>query len=115
MIILVIFTIFGPLYHDGETLELVGDSGRLVLTRSNGNILVISGHGKEVEEIFAGGPHFDSSHYGSDWNLVRLMRDYCDGAPPVCTVQDGLASLEMVHAARDSFDLMGDRKLVSNP
>ena len=107
------FTIFGPLYHDGETLELVGDSGRLVLTRSNGRILAISDHGREVEEFFAGGPHFDSSHYGSDWNLARLMRDYCDGAPPVCTVQDGLASLEMVHAARLSFDAMGDRRSVS--
>jgi len=106
------FTIFGPLYHDGETLELVGDSGRLVLTRSNGRILAISSHGKDVEEFFAGGPHFESSHYGSDWNLVRRMREYCDGAPPVCTVQDGLASLEMVHAARESFDANGDRKPV---
>lgn len=106
------FTIFGPLYHDGETLEMVGDSGRLVLTRSNGRILCISNHGKQVEEFFAGGEHFESSHYGSDWNLVRLMRDYCDGAAPVCTVEDGLASLEMVHAARESFDAKGDRRIV---
>ena len=103
------FTIFGQLYHDGATLEMVGDSGRLVLTRSNGRILAISDHGREVEEFFAGGPHFELSHYGSDWNLARLMRDYCDGAAPVCTVQDGLASLEMVHAARLSFDAGGNR------
>jgi predicted dehydrogenase len=108
------FTIFGPLYHDGETLEMVGDSGRLVLTRSNGRILAISNHGKDIEEISAGGPHFETSHYGSDWNLVRLMREYCDGADPVCTVQDGLAALEMVNSARESFDAKGDRKIISN-
>lgn len=102
------FTIFGPLAPDGETLELVGDSGRLVLSRSDGRLRVYANHGKETEEFFAGGERFDSSHYGSDVNLVRHMRDFCAGAEPVCDAQDGLAALRMVAAARASFQSAGD-------
>ncbi len=108
------FSIFGPVADDGETLELVGDSGRLVLTRTSGEIVRLTNSGEKSETLFAGGPHFDSSHYGSDRNLVDEMRAFCDGAPPVCNAQDGLASLEMVHGARRSFDASGDRvKLAS--
>lgn len=98
------FSIFGPLAPDGETLELVGDSGRLVLTRSSGEVVAISDHGKDSEVIFAGGPNFDKSHYGSDVNLIGKMRSYCDGVDPVCDASDGFASLQMVEASRASFD-----------
>ncbi len=101
------FTIFGPLAPDGETLELVGDSGRLVLSRSDGMIRSYTEFGRETDTFFAGGDEFDSSHYGSDKNLVRHMRDFCDGADPVCDGQDGYRSLQMVCGARDSFDSKG--------
>ncbi len=104
------FTIFGPMAPDGETLELVGDSGRLVLSRSDGMIRSYTNYGKQTEEFFAGGNNFDSSHYGSDKNLVKHMREFCDGEDPECDARDGLASLEMVCAARESFDAKGALK-----
>jgi predicted dehydrogenase len=106
------FTIFGPLAPDGETLELVGDSGRLVLSRSDGMIRAYTDHARETDTFFAGGDHFDSSHYGSDRNLVKHMREFCDGAEPVCDAQDGFKSLEMVSSARDSFDEKGARQSI---
>ncbi|MBT5816456.1 MAG: Gfo/Idh/MocA family oxidoreductase [Opitutales bacterium] len=104
------FTIFGPLAPDGETLELVGDSGRLVLSRSDGMIRSYTNHGRETDAFFAGGENFDSSHYGSDKNLVTHMREFCDGAEPVCDAQDGLRSLKMVLGARASFDERGSKQ-----
>ncbi len=109
------FTIFGPLAPDGETLELVGDSGRLVLSRSDGMIRSYTNYGRETDTFFAGGNQFDTSHYGSDVNLVAHMRDFCDGDDPVCDATDGLRSLEMVCGARDSFDAKGDRLEVYSP
>jgi len=106
------FTIFGPLAPDGETLELVGDSGRLVLSRSDGMIRTYTDHGRKTDAFFAGGNHFDSSHYGSDKNLVQHMREFCDGANPVCDASDGLRSLEMVCGARDSFDSKGELRVL---
>ena len=104
------FTIFGPLAPDGETLELVGDSGRLVLSRSDGMIRSYTNHGRETDAFFAGGENFDSSHYGSDKNLVTHMREFCGGAEPVCDAQDGLRSLKMVLGARASFDERGSKQ-----
>jgi len=106
------FTIFGPLAPDCETLELVGDSGRLVLSRSDGMIRTYTDHGRKTDAFFAGGNHFDSSHYGSDKNLVQHMREFCDGANPVCDASDGLRSLEMVCGARDSFDSKGELRVL---
>ncbi len=106
------FTIFGPLAPDGETLELVGDSGRLVLSRSDGMIRSYTNYGRETDTFFAGGDHFETSHYGSDVNLVQHMREFCDGVDPVCDASDGLKSLEMVCGARDSFDTAGDRRVL---
>lgn len=97
------FTIFGPLAPDGETLELVGDSGRLVLSRSDGMIRSYTKFGRETDTFFAGGDDFESSHYGADKKLVRQLSDFCNGAEPVCDAQDGLKSLQMVCGARDSF------------
>ena len=106
------FTIFGPLAPDGETLELVGDSGRLVLSRSDGMIRTYTDHGRETDTFFAGGKNFDSSHYGSDKNLVQHMKEFCDESEPVCDASDGLRSLEMVCGARDSFDFKGELRVL---
>jgi len=104
------FTIFGPLAPDGETLELVGHSGRLVLSRSDGMIRSYTNHGRETDTFYAGGENFETSHYGSDVNLVSHMRAFCDGADPICDGNDGLRSLEMVCGARESFDGKGNLK-----
>tara|TARA_B110000483_G_scaffold62377_1_gene77584 strand:+ start:96 stop:1328 length:1233 start_codon:yes stop_codon:yes gene_type:complete len=101
------FTIFGPLAPDGETLELVGDSGRLVLSRSDGMIRSYTQHGRETDTFFAGGENFESSHYGSDKRLVKHLRHFVDGGEPICSAIDGFRSLQMVARSRDSFDAKG--------
>jgi predicted dehydrogenase len=97
------WAIFGPEADDQETLELLGSSGRIHLTRSTGQIEVISGFGKNRRVFFAGGDDFGSSHYGADKALIREMRGFYDGAHPVAASDDGYASLRMVLAAEKSM------------
>jgi predicted dehydrogenase len=97
------WAIFGPESDDQETLELLGSSGRIHLTRSTGRIEVISDYGRKRREFFGGGEDFHSSHYGADKALIREMRGFVDGAHPVATSGDGLESLRMVLAAESSM------------
>lgn len=97
------WAIFGPESDDQETLELLGSSGRIVLTRATGTVEVISDYGKSKRSMYVGGPEFGSSHYGADKALIRDMRAFFDGADPVATSEDGLKSLRMVVAAQESM------------
>jgi predicted dehydrogenase len=97
------WAIFGPDLEDQETLELVGSSGRILLTRGTGEILLVSDYGKKKERFFAGGLDFESSHYGADKALIREMRRFLDGDHPVASSLDGYESLRMVLAAEDSM------------
>ena len=83
-----------------------------MLSRSDGMIRTFTDHGREADTFFAGGKNFDSSHYGSDKNLVQHMKEFCDEAEPVCDASDGLRSLEMVCGARDSFDFRGELRVL---
>jgi predicted dehydrogenase len=100
--------IFGPKAPDQETLELVGTEGRLTLTRGTGIIELYSEHGKRHEIIDTKGDEFSSSHFGADLALVRDLKRFVDGEPPVATVEDGHESLRMVEAAQMSIDAGGE-------
>lgn len=101
------WTIFGPTAPDQETLELVGSSGRLVLTRSTGQIDLVSRFGKVHEVIDARTKDFGSSHYGADIQLVHDLRRFMDGRPPSAGVLDGVRALDMILAAKRSIDSGG--------
>ncbi|WP_428929246.1 Gfo/Idh/MocA family protein [Marinibacterium sp. SX1] len=101
------FTIFGPYAEDQETLEIIGESGRLRMERHSGEIDLVSGHGAERRVIPAGADNRDSSHFGADLELVRTMRRFIAGEAPPAGVRDGLASLELVEAARRSMAANG--------
>jgi len=101
------FTIFGPYSEDQETLEIIGENGRLRMERHSGQIDLVSGHGSSREIIEAGAAERSSSHFGADLELVRTMRRFMDGELPPAGVQDGLASLEIVAAAKMSMAAQG--------
>ncbi|POF28003.1 Gfo/Idh/MocA family protein [Roseibium marinum] len=97
------FTIFGPYSEDQETLEIVGENGRLRMERHSGAIDVVSQHGEHREVIDASAEDSGSSHFGADLELVRRMRRYCDGEMPPVGISDGVASLRIVNAAHLSL------------
>jgi len=101
------WNIFGPAAEDEETIEFVGSSGRLRLTRDTGEIDLISDYGEHHETIDARGPHFQSSHFGADIGLLHAIRDHAEGRSPVAGTEDGIQSLRMVLAAQEAVDRGG--------
>jgi len=97
------WAIYGPESDDQETLELLGSSGRIVLTRSTGELSVISKYGKSRRVFFAGGKDFGSSHYGADKALLREMRSFYDGGHPVASSFDGYESLRWCSQQSDRW------------
>ncbi len=99
------WAIFGPGSDDQETCELVGSSGRILLTRGTGEIEIISDYGKSRKVFFAGGKDFYSSHYGADKALIREMLRFCTvGTDLVASSKDGYRSLQMVLGAEESMN-----------
>jgi predicted dehydrogenase len=98
------YTIFGPHAEDQETLELVGSEGRILLTRHTGKLDVVSDHGREHEVVDCRGQGFGGSHFGADEELVRELRRFCDGAPPMVSARSGLEATRMVMASFHSMD-----------
>lgn len=98
------WNIFGPAAEDEESIELVGSSGRLRLTRDTGEIDLISDYGATHERIDARGSYFDSSHFGADVELLDAVRDHYFGRLPVAGTQDGYESLRMVEATQRAID-----------
>lgn len=101
------FSYFGPEAEDQETLELVGSKGRIILNRHTGHVDLVTDYG-EVHEVFdCRGEHFHDSHFGADLELVREMRRFADGAPPIVSARAGLEATRMVFAAFQSMDAGG--------
>jgi predicted dehydrogenase len=97
------FAIFGPWSEDQETLEIVGDSGRLRMERHSGEIDLVENHGHARSQIRFPNPDRASSHYGADRELVRRMQHFLRGEAPPVGVAEGVASLRLVRAALDSL------------
>ncbi|MBL4557920.1 MAG: hypothetical protein JKP98_15030 [Rhodobacteraceae bacterium] len=76
------FAIFGPWSEDQETLEIVGDSGRLRMERHSGDIDLVEAYGHARSTIRFPNPERGSSHFGADLALVRRLRAFVDGHPP---------------------------------
>ncbi len=101
------YSIFGPHAQDEETLELVGTEGRIILTRSTGELDVVSEYGRDHEVVTCRSEHFGGSHFGADAALVRELRRFCDGAPPMVSARNGLEATRMVMGAFKSMDQGG--------
>ncbi len=96
------WTLFGPDSEDQETLELVGDSGRILLTRHHGTIDIVSDHGKRHEVIDQRSDDFAGTHFGADDQFIMALDEFCKGAAPVVTAEEGLLTTRMVEAAQRS-------------
>jgi len=98
------YSFFGPRADDEETFELVGTKGRLIVKRHVGEIDLIGDHGTRREVIDCKCDEFETSHFGADLHLMRQMRAFFDGTPPVVGVPEGLEATRMVIAALMSMD-----------
>jgi len=102
------WAIFGPGSKNGETLELVGSKGRMILTRKSAEIDLATDYGKRQEIIDCKGPEHKTSHYGADRQMVRDIRRFVDGHDPVVSALDGYKSTRMIMATHKSVDSGGD-------
>jgi predicted dehydrogenase len=103
------WNIFGPSADDEESIELVGSSGRMRLTRITGEIDIVSEYGESHETLDARGKHFNSSHFGADVELLHAIRDHYFGSEPAANTTDGFESLRMVLATEQSIRRDGAR------
>lgn len=97
------FAIFGPWATDQETLEIVGDRGRLRMERHSGDIDLVENFGHAQSDVHFPNPDRGSSHYGADRELVRKLERFMAGETPPVGVAEGIASLQLVTAAQISL------------
>lgn len=97
------WTLFGPDSDDQETIELVGDKGRAILTRHEGSIDLVTDYGKSRRTIDARKDTFEQSHFGADDNFIRELDAFCKGSPASVTAKEGLLASRMVEAAHRSI------------
>lgn len=108
------WSLFGPDWEDQETLELVGDKGRIVLTRHHGTIDIVTDYGKRHEVLDERSDNFGGTHFGADDQFILALDAFCNGEQPMVTAADGLLASRMVEAAQRSSDqggklvMMGD-------
>ena len=99
--------VFGPRAHDQETFEIVGTTGRIILTRHSAQLDVVSDYGRSHESIDCTDDETKSSHFGADLELVREMRRWVDGTTPVVSAADGYRATRMSLAAVESTQQNG--------
>jgi predicted dehydrogenase len=97
------WSLFGPSAEDEETMELVGDRGRLRLERRRRVIDLISEYGARHEVLDYSAEEPSTDHFGADRRLVRELEAFGRGAPPRVTETDGLAAARIVEAAHRSI------------
>ncbi|AML53335.1 Gfo/Idh/MocA family protein [Falsihalocynthiibacter arcticus] len=97
------FTIFGPWSEDQETLEIVGEKGRLRMERHSGEIDLVENYGRARSVINYPNPDKGSSHFGADREVVRQMEQFMQGETPAVGIAEGIASLRLVRAAQISL------------
>ncbi|HEB29678.1 MAG TPA: Gfo/Idh/MocA family oxidoreductase [Spirochaetes bacterium] len=110
----IFWSLFGPDSDDQETLEIVGEKGKILLTRHPGRIDVISGYG-ERHEVFDKKPdRFENSHFGADHRLIEELDRFCKtGVSPV-SAKEGLGSARLVEASHRSVDAGGELVYMRN-
>ncbi len=99
-------SIFGYRTHDQETLEVVGDSGKLLLERHSGTIKVDYNFGKENMVIDARDENHETvGHCGADLVIVKTIDDFANkGSKPPADVYDGYLASKMSFLATESCE-----------
>jgi predicted dehydrogenase len=90
---------FGPDSDDQETMELVGEKGRILLIRHKGVIDIVTEYGKRHEVIDERKEDFGTSHFGADDAFIIDLDQFCKGGIPKATSKEGLLAGRMTEAA----------------
>lgn len=100
--------VFGYQTEDCETLEVIGDSGKLLLERHSGIIRVHYNYGREHMTIDAKDENHHSStigHFGADLVIVKTINDFIrKGIEPPADVYDGYLASRMSFLATESCE-----------
>jgi predicted dehydrogenase len=102
------YSIFGFDTEDQETVEIVGQKGRIRLIRHTGELHVATDYGKKEELLDARDENHGSFHFGADARLVRELRRFADGAAPVVGCREGHTASAAVFAALESIESGGE-------
>jgi predicted dehydrogenase len=87
---------------DQETLEVVGDEGRVLVTRHTGTIHVLYSMGKESMLIDARDNH-EGTHFGADLRLITKISEFAHtGRQPAVNLEDGYLATKMAMKAVQS-------------
>jgi predicted dehydrogenase len=97
------WSVFGPDSEDQETMELVGDKGRIRLIRHGGVIDIVTDYGKRREVLDERKGDFQSSHFGADDAFIFDLDQFCKGGTPRATSKEGLLAARMTEAALRSM------------
>ena len=97
------WSLFGPDSDDQETLELVGDKGRVILTRQTGTIDLVTDYGKTHNLIEQRSEGFTRSHFGADDNFIVELDRFAKGAAPTASAKEGLEASRIVEACHRSI------------
>jgi predicted dehydrogenase len=110
----VFWSLFGPDSDDQETLEIVGEKGKILLNRHHGRIDVISDYG-EKHEVFDKKPYrFENSHFGADHRLIEELDRFCKSGVSPVTAKEGLGAARLVEASHRSVDADGELVHMNN-
>lgn len=97
------WTLFGPDTDDQETMEVVGEKGRIILIRHRGTIEVVTDHGSQQELLDERSKDDDTTLFGANDQFIRELDQFCKGSPPAVTTKDGMLAARMVEAAHRSI------------
>ncbi|HUZ18229.1 MAG TPA: Gfo/Idh/MocA family oxidoreductase [Spirochaetia bacterium] len=97
------WSLFGPDSDDQETLELVGDKGRIILTRHSATIDIVTDYGKTHKVLDQRTAGFGRSHFGADDNFILELDRFAKGAPPTASAREGLEASRIVEAVHRSI------------
>jgi predicted dehydrogenase len=99
----IFWTLFGPDSDDQETFEVIGEKGKILLTRHLGKIDIIGEYGRH-HEIWDERPvGFENSHFGADHRLILELDRFCQGGSSPVTAREGLGSSRLVEASHRSI------------
>ena len=104
----VFWSLFGPDSDDQETFEVIGEKGKIVLTRHLGRIDVIGDYGKRHEVLDKKPEGFQNSHFGADHRLISELHRFCQNGLSPVSAREGLGAARLVEASHRSVDAGGE-------
>ncbi|MHC4221154.1 MAG: Gfo/Idh/MocA family protein [Planctomycetota bacterium] len=98
------FSVFGQHTDDRETLEVIGNEGKLVLSRHAKTIDVASKFSKAKSFHKYEGPAFGEGHFGADAVVIDLLSEFCcRTSQPSADFEDAYIASKIAFLARESI------------